>query len=220
MLPVIGVPLPTSDLKGMDSLLAMVQMPGGVPVAVVAIGSAGAKNAALLAAQMLGIKHAEVKEAYAAYRKNWHRLVSMQGMVDGGIGEMIEGHSRPAMKKVWSDESKFDKWLKVVGSVEAWAELGTVSKADLARLRNAEFNPKRYEEILKVTHHDMTAFVNTVAESLGPESRFIHLGLTSSDIMDTALSLQLLEASDILGHDIADLPPSCGREPSNISTPS
>ena len=69
MLPVIGVPLPTSDLKGMDSLLAMVQMPGGVPVAVVAIGAAGAKNAALLAAQMLGIKHAEIGEAYAAYRK-------------------------------------------------------------------------------------------------------------------------------------------------------
>jgi len=69
MVPVIGVPLPTSDLKGMDSLLAMVQMPGGVPVAVVAIGSAGAKNSALLAAQMLGIKHVEVKEAYAAYRK-------------------------------------------------------------------------------------------------------------------------------------------------------
>ncbi len=70
MVPVIGVPLPTSDLKGMDSLLAMVQMPGGVPVAVVAIGSAGAKNAALLAAQMLGIKHAEIKEAYAKYRQN------------------------------------------------------------------------------------------------------------------------------------------------------
>jgi 5-(carboxyamino)imidazole ribonucleotide mutase len=69
MVPVIGVPLPTSDLKGVDSLLAMVQMPSGVPVAVVAIGSAGAKNSALLAAQMLGIKHAEVKEAYAAYRK-------------------------------------------------------------------------------------------------------------------------------------------------------
>jgi len=69
MVPVIGVPLPTSDLKGVDSLLAMVQMPGGVPVAVVAIGSAGAKNSALLAAQMLGIKRAEVKEAYAAYRK-------------------------------------------------------------------------------------------------------------------------------------------------------
>jgi 5-(carboxyamino)imidazole ribonucleotide mutase len=69
MLPVIGVPLPTSDLKGVDSLLAMVQMPGGVPVAVVAIGSAGARNAALLAAQMLGIKHARIREAYAAYRR-------------------------------------------------------------------------------------------------------------------------------------------------------
>lgn len=69
MVPVIGVPLPTSDLKGMDSLLAMVQMPGGVPVAVVAIGSAGARNAALLAAQMLGIKHEPMREAYAAYRR-------------------------------------------------------------------------------------------------------------------------------------------------------
>ncbi len=69
MLPVIGVPLPTSDLKGLDSLLAMVQMPGGVPVAVVAIGPAGARNAALLAAQMLGIGNAGVREAYAAYRR-------------------------------------------------------------------------------------------------------------------------------------------------------
>jgi len=119
---------------------------------------------------------------------------------------MIERYSRPAMKRVWSDEGKFDKWLKVELAVcEAWAELGTISKEDLTKLRHAKFNHQRYEEILKVTHHDVTAFVNTVAESLGPESRFIHLGLTSSDIMDTALSLQLLEASDILGHDIAEL---------------
>ena len=69
VLPVLGVPMESASLKGMDSLLSMVQMPGGVPVAVVAIGSAGAKNAALLAAQMLGIKHAEIREAYAAYRK-------------------------------------------------------------------------------------------------------------------------------------------------------
>ncbi len=69
LLPVIGVPLPTSDLKGVDSLLAMVQMPGGVPVAVVSIGPAGARNAALLAAQMLGIGHAGIAEAYAAYRR-------------------------------------------------------------------------------------------------------------------------------------------------------
>jgi adenylosuccinate lyase len=110
------------------------------------------------------------------------------------------------MKRVWSDEGKFDKWLKVeLAACEAWTELGAITRADMAKLRMARFNNERYQEILKVTHHDVTAFVNTVSESLGPESRFIHLGLTSSDIMDTALSLQLLEASDILGHDIADL---------------
>jgi 5-(carboxyamino)imidazole ribonucleotide mutase len=69
MLPVIGVPLPTSDLKGVDSLLSMIQMPGGVPVACVAIGSAGAKNAALFAAQILGLKHDNIREAYEEYRK-------------------------------------------------------------------------------------------------------------------------------------------------------
>ena len=68
-LPVIGVPLPTSDLKGVDSLLSIIQMPGGVPVACVAIGSAGAKNAALFAAQILGLKHDGIRESYAAYRR-------------------------------------------------------------------------------------------------------------------------------------------------------
>jgi 5-(carboxyamino)imidazole ribonucleotide mutase len=68
-LPVIGVPLPTSDLKGVDSLLSIIQMPGGVPVACVAIGSAGAKNAALFAAQILGLKHDRIREAHEEYRK-------------------------------------------------------------------------------------------------------------------------------------------------------
>ena len=68
MLPVIGVPLPTSELKGIDSLLSIAQMPAGVPVACVGIGTSGAKNAALLAAQILGIKHEEIKEAYQRYK--------------------------------------------------------------------------------------------------------------------------------------------------------
>jgi 5-(carboxyamino)imidazole ribonucleotide mutase len=68
-LPVIGVPLPTSELKGIDSLYSIVQMPAGVPVACVGIGTAGAKNAALLAAQILGIKHKEIKNAYEAYKR-------------------------------------------------------------------------------------------------------------------------------------------------------
>jgi 5-(carboxyamino)imidazole ribonucleotide mutase len=69
MLPVTGVPLPTSDLKGVDSLLSIIQMPGGIPVACVAIGSAGTKNAALFAAQILGLKSDRIREAYAAYRR-------------------------------------------------------------------------------------------------------------------------------------------------------
>ncbi len=68
-LPVIGVPLPTSELKGIDALLSIAQMPGGVPVACVGIGKSGAKNAALLAAQILGTEHEEIREAYCRYRK-------------------------------------------------------------------------------------------------------------------------------------------------------
>jgi len=68
-LPVIGVPLPTSELKGIDALLSMVQMPAGVPVACVGIGTSGAKNAALLAAQILGLKYEKIREAYEKYRR-------------------------------------------------------------------------------------------------------------------------------------------------------
>jgi adenylosuccinate lyase len=110
------------------------------------------------------------------------------------------------MKKVWSDENKFDKWLQVeVAVCEAWAELGVIPKEELRKIKKACFDQKRFEEILKTTHHDVTAFLGSVAGSLGEESRFIHLGLTSSDVMDTALSLQLLEATKILEQDIADL---------------
>jgi len=119
---------------------------------------------------------------------------------------MIERYSRPAMKKVWSEENKFARWLQVeVAVCEAWAELGIIPKEELRKIKKARFDMKRFEEILKTTHHDVTAFLGSVAESLGEESRFIHLGLTSSDVMDTALSLQLLEATKILEQDIADL---------------
>lgn len=119
---------------------------------------------------------------------------------------MIERYSRPEMKQVWSDENKFNKWLEVeIAVCVAWADLGIVPKDALPKIKLAKVNLKRMEEILKETHHDMTAFLGAVSESVGKESRFIHLGLTSSDVMDTALSLQLVEASDILQQDINDL---------------
>jgi adenylosuccinate lyase len=119
---------------------------------------------------------------------------------------MIERYSRPQMKKIWSEENKFDQWLKVeIAVCEAWAELDEIPRKDIVKIRQASYNLNRIAKFLKVTHHDMTAFLNSVAESLGTESRFIHLGLTSSDVMDTALGLQLTQAADILAKDIAEL---------------
>lgn len=119
---------------------------------------------------------------------------------------MIERYSRPQMKRIWSEEHKFDQWLKVeIAVCEAWSELGKIPPEDLVKIRKASYNSNRVVEFLRVTHHDMTAFLNSVAESLGIESRFVHLGLTSSDVMDTALGLQLTQSADILAKDIADL---------------
>jgi len=118
---------------------------------------------------------------------------------------MIERYSRPRMKKIWSEENKFNQWLKVeIAVCEAWAELGKIPEDAIPRIRKANCNLERMAEFLKVTHHDVTAFLSSVAESLGEESRFIHLGLTSSDIMDTTLSLQLKESTDILEQQVTD----------------
>ena len=119
---------------------------------------------------------------------------------------MIERYSRPQMKRIWSEENKFDLWLKVeIAVCQAWAELGEVPKEAMPKIRKASYNLERIAEFLKVTHHDMTAFLKSVSESLGEESRFVHLGLTSSDVMDTALGLQLKEACDVLEQDITEL---------------
>lgn len=119
---------------------------------------------------------------------------------------MIERYSLPEMSRIWRDEHKFDLWLKVeIAVCEAWCELGRIPPEDMARIRNATCDLGRVGEILQVTHHDVTAFLGAVAESLGPESRYIHLGLTSSDVMDTALGLQLKAAGEILQQDVASL---------------
>ncbi|MHB8104680.1 MAG: adenylosuccinate lyase [Dehalococcoidales bacterium] len=119
---------------------------------------------------------------------------------------MIERYSRPEMKKVWSDENKYTKWLDVeIAVCDAWSEVDVIPRSAIPKIKMAKCNLKRMEEILVETRHDMTAFLGAVAESIGEESRFIHLGLTSSDVMDTATSLQLVQASDILIQDVKDL---------------
>ena len=117
---------------------------------------------------------------------------------------MIDRYARPRMKQVWSEENKFDKWLLVELAVcEAWAEEGVIPAEDMEKLRNARHNMERLNEILARTRHDVTAFLTSITESIGPEGRWIHLGLTSSDVWDTATNLQMMDATDLLDEDVA-----------------
>ncbi len=119
---------------------------------------------------------------------------------------MIERYSRPEMKKVWSEENKYTKWLDVeIAVCDSWAEVGVIPRSAISKIKMAKCNLKRIDDIFNETRHDMTAFLGSVAESIGEESRYIHLGLTSSDVMDTATSLQLVEAADILIQDVKEL---------------
>jgi adenylosuccinate lyase len=112
---------------------------------------------------------------------------------------LIDRYSRPAMKRVWSDENKYQKWLDVELAVaEAWAEEGVIPQEDMARLRQARYNHQRMMEIFETTRHDVTAFLTSITEGLGPEGRWLHLGMTSSDMLDTALALQMVEAGQLL----------------------
>ena len=117
---------------------------------------------------------------------------------------MIDRYSRPAMKKVWSDENKYQKWLDVELAVaEAWTEEGVIPLEDMERLRPVQYNHQRMMELFETTRHDVTAFLSSITEGIGPEGRWLHLGMTSSDMLDTAQSLQMVEAGQLLQQELA-----------------
>jgi adenylosuccinate lyase len=114
---------------------------------------------------------------------------------------VIPRYSRPAMAEVWSDESRLARWLDVeLAALDAWAEVGVVPGEAAASIRERAVapSPERVAEIEARTHHDVAAFVDAVAERLGPDGRWFHYGLTSSDVVDTALSLQIQAAGRVL----------------------
>ena len=117
---------------------------------------------------------------------------------------MISRYSLPQMDKIWSEEEKFNLWLKIEILVcEAWARLGKITDPALKKIKNkAKFDIGRIKEIEGQVRHDVIAFLTNVAEYVGPESRYIHLGLTSSDILDTCLALQMKKASKIIIDDL------------------
>ena len=107
------------------------------------------------------------------------------------------------MKRVWSEENKYQKWLEVELAVcEAWTEEGVIPLEDMILLRSAKYDHQRMMEILATVHHETNAFLTSITEQIGPEGRWLHLGLTSSDKLDTAMGLQLVEAGDLLLQDM------------------
>ena len=117
---------------------------------------------------------------------------------------MVERYAREAMKSKWSIQAKYDAWLKVeLAAVRAWNKLGLITDDDCEKIqKNAKFDIARIDEIEKTTKHDVIAFLTSVSESLGDESRFVHYGMTSSDCIDTAVALQMKESLELILADI------------------
>jgi len=112
---------------------------------------------------------------------------------------MIERYSLPEMKSVWSDKNKYCKWLEVeIAVCEAWAAQGVIPSEDIDKLKNTEIDFDFLDQEMGKTRHDMTTFIKVMSQNLGSEARWIHLGLTTSDVWDTATSLQLVDSLDIL----------------------
>jgi adenylosuccinate lyase len=124
----------------------------------------------------------------------------------GAIEPVIPRYSHPDMARIWADEQKYEYWRRVELAVcEAWSEQGVIPADALPAIQAATFSLTRIDEIFAETRHDVIAFVRSMAETAGPAGRYIHFGLTSSDVWDTATSLQLVEATDLLIEDVKRL---------------
>src|ERR1700733_8991631 len=123
---------------------------------------------------------------------------------------MIPRYSRPEMAAIWSPETRFRIWFEIEAhAADAMAELGMIPKAAAKKIwakgKVAKFDVARIEEIEREVRHDVVAFLTHLAEIVGPEARFVHQGMTSSDVLDTCLSVQLARAADLLIADVEDL---------------
>jgi len=117
---------------------------------------------------------------------------------------MISRYTRPEMAAIWNDQTKYNCWLAVeIAADEGWSKLGMIPEDDVKKIRdNASFNVERIAEIEAKTHHDVIAFTRCVSESLGDEKKWVHYGLTSTDVVDTAYGYQLKQVNDLLRADL------------------
>ncbi|MGA1496136.1 MAG: lyase family protein, partial [Rhodothermales bacterium] len=113
---------------------------------------------------------------------------------------MIARYTRPEMAELWSEEAQFDAWLEVeIAAAAAWSKLGVIPAGDVEKIREkASFDVARIHEIEETTRHDVVAFTRAVSESLGEERKWVHYGLTSSDVVDTAWAVRLKKANALI----------------------
>src|SRR5262249_19199813 len=135
---------------------------------------------------------------------------------EGASPAMIPRYSRPEMAAIWSPETRFRIWFEIEAhAADALAEIGVIPKEAAAKVwekaRDAKFDVARIDEIDGVTKHDVIAFLTHLSEIVGPEARFVHQGMTSSDVLDTCLAVQLKRASDLLLADLDALLAALGK---------
>jgi adenylosuccinate lyase len=119
---------------------------------------------------------------------------------------MIPRYAHRRVSEVWAPRSKFDRWLRIeILAAEAWGQLGVIPAQDVEKIRGASYRLERIDEIEAEVGHDVIAFVSAMGETLGPESRWVHLGLTSSDVLDTAFATQLVDSAVILLEELGRL---------------
>ncbi len=144
---------------------------------------------------------------------NFRPPLALQFRPQEPFPSLIERYSPPRMREVWSDSRRFQLWLRVeLLACEAWAELGRVPREALPKLRQATFDVERIKEVEESVGHDVIAFLTVVGESVGqPEARYLHLGMTSSDVIDTAFALQIRESADLILEDLRGLRAACAN---------
>lgn len=126
---------------------------------------------------------------------------------------MIDRYTRPEMGRIWSERSKIDLWTRVeIAVAAAWADRGVIPADAMAKIAHASCDLERMKEIERETDHDVIAFLRALGETVGPEARFIHLGLTSSDVIDTAMAMQIVEAIDQLTLELDQLIDAVGQQ--------
>ena len=131
--------------------------------------------------------------------ETWYTGCVIEYTIKHEAAIMIERYTRPEMGQIWSDQNKTEMWLRVELLVcEAWAREGVIPAASMEAIRTASFDLERMREIERESHHDVISFLRTLQERIGPDGRFIHLGLTSSDVLDTGLALQVRDAGVLL----------------------